>query len=443
MPALALAAAGLAAVAVPGRGGTLDPAHVKETVFPSGLRLVVKEAHATELVSVQVWVRAGGFLEDESSSGTAHVIEHLAFKGTETYTPGSIDAEIENLGGVLEASTEKDWTRFSCTVNGRYVAKVLGIVADAVRKPEFRQQDWEAEKPVIQSEIDLVALSPEAALSAALYQLAFQKHPYRFDVRGSKRFLDQLTLEQVRAYYRRHYLPSRMVVVVVGDVDPAGVERVTRTAFQAEQAGAAEPLKLPEEERACQKAERRVLQSRFAGGFLGIAYAAPSVKNEPQVYAMDILLTMLEHGGSGRLPRILRGTAAVQATFETRRQAGLFSVIAATGATNPEQVEALIRREIDFLSSRPISPEELSVAKRQLRGSYALDNEPYSGQAATLGYYAAIDRWQFASDYLAKVEAVTAEQVQEVAREYLSPDRSVTVLLQPQGPPARAPRSGT
>jgi zinc protease len=429
--------------AAPARSETLDEDKIKETVFPNGLKLVVKESRASDLACVQVWIRAGGFLEDENTAGTAHVIEHLVFKGSEISDPGSIDAEIENLGGLLEAATDKDWTRFSCTVAGRYVGKVLQVIADTVRKPRLRIEDWEAEKPVIREEIEQIRLNPDAALQKILFQLAFQKHPYRNDVRGTTEFLNGLDIAAVRAHYKKYYVPSAMTVVVVGDVDPAGVERATRAAFQADQGSKTPAPPLPPEEKPCQRADRRVLNSIYLSGYVGIAYPAPSVKDLPDTHAMDILLTTLEHSGIGRLPRALRGAGAVRAGYETRRQAGLMTVIAGTGRTETEQVEAVLRREIDFAVNRGIPPDEVELAKRILRGSYALDNEPYSGQSGTLGYYDSIDRWQFAADYLQKVEAVTPAQVNEVASKYLAADHSVSVLFRPRaaGPP-QPPRSG-
>lgn len=430
---------------LPVASGTLDPAQVKETVFPSGLRLIVKESRATDLAAVQVWIRAGGFQEDAASAGTAHVIEHLVFKGTETRAPGSIDDEVENLGGMLEASTEKDWTRFSCTVAGRYVGKVVSVMGDTVRNPKFRIEDFEAEKPVILEEINQVPLNPEAGIARALYQLAFKQHPYRFDVRGTPQFINKLDLENVRSFYKKHYVPSNMVVVVVGNADPAGVERAVRTAFQADQpAPKAAELHLAPDEVACAKPERLDVTTPLNTGFVGLAYPSPSVKQEPEVYAMDLLLTMLEHGGVGRLPRALKNTGGVEATFETRRQPGIFYVIAVTGPENTQQVEGLLRRELDFIATHPIPENELTLAKRILHGSYALDSETFAGQASTLGYYASIDRWQFATDYLRKVDAITAEQVQATARKYLNQEHSVTVVLKPRTVPrVEPPRSGT
>src|SRR5438876_3166388 len=111
--------------------GTLDPSSIRETVFPNGLRLLVKEGHAANLVAIQYWVRAGGFRETDETRGTAHFIEHLIFKGTDRYPQGGIDAEIEDLGGVLNAVTEKDWVMFSTTVASQYADKALDVLGDA------------------------------------------------------------------------------------------------------------------------------------------------------------------------------------------------------------------------------------------------------------------------------------------------------------------------
>lgn len=446
LPAGRLALAALAALlfTLPARSGTLDPAQIKETTFPNGLRLIVKEAHGTDLAAVQMWIRAGGFTEDERESGTAHVIEHLVFKGTESHAAGAIDDEIENLGGLLEASTEKDWTRFGCTVAGRYVGKVIPAMADVLRKPKFSAEDFEVEKPVILEEISDIATNPETSVMRGLYQAAFQHHPYGNDVRGTPQFLKKLTLDQVRAYYRRHYIPSNMTLVVVGDVDPAGVERVTRAAFQADQGGPppAAPA-LPAEEKACAQPRRIQVRAPFSNGYVGIAFPAPSVKEDPDAYAMDVLLTLLEHGGNGRLPRILRQSAGVDASYETRRQPGLFTVIAATTPENVQNVEALIRKELDFVATHTVPGTELQFAKRELHGSFALENETYSEQASTLGYYDAIDRWQFATEYLSHVDKITAAQLQEVARKYLDPDHTITVLFSPRPTPMPRPQTGT
>jgi zinc protease len=368
----------------------------------------------------------------------------MVFKGGQPGPAGSIDGEIEDMGGLLEATTDRDWTHFEVTVASRYVGKTLGVVASALSKAQFRPEDFEAEKPLILEEIGRIRTDPEAAIATTLYQLAYQKHPYRLDPRGNARFINGLDLKAVRAYYQKYYVPANMTVVVVGDVDPAAVERDVRTAFHADQAGPKTEQKLPPDERACATAERKVINTGFANGFVGLAYPAPSVKDAPDVYAMDLILTLLENGSTGRLPRLLRDQGAVDVSFETRRQPGVLTVIAMTQGGAVEQTEGLLRNEIDLLRTKPVSADELAYAKRELRGSFILDNEPYSGQASTLGYYDMIDRWQFAAGYLAQVEAVTPEQLQSVAAKYLTPEHVVSLILKPgEGAPSEPPRSRT
>jgi len=432
--------AALALLALPVQPATLDAAQIRETVFPNGLRLLVKEARATDLASVQVWVRAGGFREDAATSGTAHAIEHLLFKASEDRSAGSLDDEVENLGGLLEASTERDWTKIGCTVNGRYAGKVISLISALVRKPQFRATDLEAEKPVILEEINSVRFNPEAEVSRQLFSLAFQSHPYKYDVRGTDAIVRKLTAENVRTYYQKHYIPANTTFIVVGDVDPAGVERAVRSAFQADVPAPKSAQTLPAAETPCEKPERRVVAGPYPFGVVGLAYAAPSVKNDPDVYAMDVLLMMLESDGAGRLPRLLRGLP-VQATYQTQRQSGLLTVIAATGNANPEEIETLLRNEIEFLVTRAVPEAEVALAKRILRGSYAMDGETYAGQASTLGFYESIESWRFAANYLANIEKVTAEQVQATARKYLSSERNVAVILKPRAP--QPPRVGT
>jgi zinc protease len=410
-------------------------------VFPNGLRLLVKENHATGLAAVHVWTRAGGFSESDKTAGTAHVIEHLLFRAGDR-TAASIDNEIENLGGLLEARTEKDWTQIGCTVAGRHAGKVISLLGATLSKPVFREEDLVAERPVLLEELNQSVLNPTEVLTRELFRLAFKQHPYRFEVRGTGAFLSGVGIEAVRAYYLKHFVPAAMTVVVVGDVDAAGVERAVRAAYPID--GKPATVAVPPVEQPAAAPQRATLPGLSPAGFIALGYPSPAVSEQPDVHATDLLLTMLENGDGGRLPRLFRGAAGVNANFQTRRQAGLLTVVAQTLPDRVEQVETLLRRELEFVANGRLPVEELDLAKRALRGSYALDSETYSGQASTLGFYAAIDRWQFASEYLQKVEAVTIEQVRTVAAKSLVADRCIAVQMLPRDRgPKRPQQDGT
>lgn len=421
--------------ASPSLSGTLEKTSVQATRTAAGLQVLVKPSRAADLAAVQLWIRAGGYLETPETHGITHAIEHLLFRASSKKGEESIDAQVENLGGLLEATTEKDWIRLSCTVSGRHAARVVEIIGKALQEPGFTSQAYQAELPLMLEEIDSAAANPAIVVSDQVYRLAYRTHPYRLEVRGNPAVLRRLTVAQLEAHYARYFRPSNMVLLVAGNVDPSQISAAAARAFPAPASGA-EPPQIPPDESPCSSGERKTEPSQFGAGFVGLAFPAPSVKDIPHTHAMDLILTMLDHKGQGRLSRLLQG-GPVQATYQTRRQAGVLIVVAGTGAADPAPVEALIRKEIDFFRTQTVTQEDLELARRLLHGSYALDNETFEGQASSLGYYAAIEDWKFASEYLEKVGAVTPEQIHETARKYLDPATSVTLLMTPRAnPPA-------
>jgi zinc protease len=468
----------MVAPAVPAAARTLDAASIREKVLPSGLRVVVRESHAAGLVSIQYWVRAGVFREDEKSAGTAHFIEHLLFKGTETRPQGAIDAEIEDLGGVLEAETDKDWTTFRVAVATPFWTKALAILADTVQHPRFRLEDMEAERRVILNEIAAGRAEPLRVLMNSLYQHAMPDSPYRFPTTGTPEQVIDLKLGPLRDYFRKHYTPANSVLIVVGDVIPDQVFQQATTLFKPatgdgrpqasapaiEIAGYTDEVRLrglttqsaqadfvPLVARGFNRRERagprltadaqpapsprrHVLPSPFRSAFYGVAFPAPGVREVPDVYAMDVIVTMLQHGRTGRLPARLEPIVrAVQADYQTLRAPGILTVMAAVAPERLDEVEKAVLAEIGKLRAAPPPGAEVQATQSILAGAYAMDNETFAGQGKALGYYAMIDRWQFASTYLDEIAKVTPAQVHAAALKYLDPDRAVTVILQPAG----------
>jgi zinc protease len=439
---IALALMVLTAAGVPARAaGTLDPASIKETLFPNGLRLLVKEARAVNLVAIQYWVRAGGFSETDTTRGAAHFIEHLIFKGTDRYPQGGIDAEIEDLGGVLSATTEKDWVMFGTTVASQHVEKALAVLGDALRHPKFRSQDMEAERRVIADEIEAHRLDPEQEVTAHLFRMAYPRHPYRYDVLGTAEEMAKMTRATVQQFFADHYTPSNATLVIVGDVDGGALAAKVRADFGVEATpGNPLPPKLPPVDPP-PPAAREAIAGTGELAYLGIAYPAPAV-SDADVHAMDVLVTLLEQGTFGRLPAAVGGVASrVKASFETRRQPGLLTVIVGASPAALSNVEKTVLATLRDLAAKGPTDAEVLTAKGLLAGSYAQDNETYTGQASTLGYYASIDRWQFAAEYLPKVARVTVAQVRAVAAKCLDPARAVTVIMPPaaEAPPGRKP----
>lgn len=417
---------------VPARAaGTLDPASIKETVFPNGLRLLVKEAHAVNLVAIQYWVRTGGFRETEQTRGAAHFIEHLIFKGTDRYPQGGIDTEIEDLGGVLSAVTEKDWVMFGTTVASQYANKALEVLGDAMRHPKFRPDDLETERRVIAEEIAAERLEPDRVVTARLFHMAYPHHPYGHDVLGTPETVTKMTRAVVQQFFANQYTPSNATLVIVGDVDGAALAQRAKVAFGVESTpGSPVAQKLPAPDPPL-AAARETIEGEGRQGYFGIGFLAPAV-SDPDVHAMDLLVTLLEQGTFGRLPAAVGGMATtVKATFETRRQPGLLTIVVGAAPAALAKVEATVLSVLRDLARNGPTEAEVLATKSLLAGSYAVDNETFSGQANTLGYYASIDRWQFASEYLPRIGRVTTAQVRAAAAKYLDPAHAVTVVMRP------------
>src|SRR5438045_1278579 len=136
--AVAVLALSLATMAA---AGTLDAAAIQEHTLPNGLQVLIKESHAAEVVALQYWVRAGSYTDTAEGAGTAHFIEHLWFKGTARRPAGNVDQEIEDLGSLLEAVTDKDWSLVKTTVASQFVGKALDVIADVVQHPRFQASD--------------------------------------------------------------------------------------------------------------------------------------------------------------------------------------------------------------------------------------------------------------------------------------------------------------
>ena len=265
----------------------------------------------------------------------------------------------------------------------------------------------------------------------------------------------ELKLGPLRDYFRRHYTPANSILIVVGDVIPDQVFQQATSLFKpstgdgrpqarsGEGANQSAPVRLivdePESPAAAPPGRplapsprRHVIPSPFRSAFYGVAFPAPGVREVPDVYAMDVVVTMLQHGRTGRLPARLEPIVrAVQADYQTLRAPGILTVMAGVARERLEEAEKAVLEEVGKLRAAPPASAEVEATKSILAGAYALDNETFAGQGKALGYYAMIDRWQFASTYLVEIAKVTPAQVHAAVVKYLDPDRAVTVILQP------------
>src|SRR3989449_7921343 len=206
------------------------PAPTRE-VLPNGVVLLVQEHRASDVVALQLWMRMGGRDEAAAELGLAHYIEHMLFKGTPTRPPGSIDTLDEGFGGASNAFTSYDTTHYDFVVPAAHMREGIELLADLAVNASFPPDEIENEKKVVFEEMNLIEDDPEKFLLRRLYELSYSPHPYGRPLLGRREFIQKLTRDQLAQFYRKHFVPKNMVLVVVGAVEPARVRLLADATF--------------------------------------------------------------------------------------------------------------------------------------------------------------------------------------------------------------------
>ena len=412
-------------------------------VLPNGLTLYHKYTPYTDIVTIDMWVASGSRDETEATSGIAHYLEHMLFKGTETRGVGELDRQIEGVGGVWNAGTSQDFTHFHVTLGAEYFDIGLDCLADAIQHSAIDADELAREREVILQEVRRKEDTPSTLLWTLVYRTAYDEHPYRLPVLGTPESLADIGRQTIYDHYKRYYVPRNMRLVIVGGVPLGTAAPAVRRAFAAlpdEPPPPSEgPAESPMEGVRRVSVEKDVRQSYLAVGFRG-----PSIRDGDDVYAMDVLLYILGEGRASRMYRIIREdkqlVTGIGTSFPTQRDPGLFVVTAAQQPGREDEVEAAIVEELKRIRAGAPSAEEMDRAKTLIRSHYAFETETTDDQSGLIGYYATVSGSpDFGMQYLDNIAEVTAEDVTRVAREYLDPLRYAMVTIVPAPEEAEAP----
>lgn len=426
--AFTLIAAAQVALAAPAR------APLTTITLDNGLKVIIQEDHSTDLVAVDVWVGAGTINETAETNGVAHFIEHLLFKGTDKRGPGQVDIEIESLGASLDAKTGRDWAHFYTVVARRYLDKSLDVLSDVVMNPKFREEDIDRERLIILDEIARRDNDPYLALNDALFAAAYTAHPYRLPVEGTYESISNITREMIVDHYNRLYVPENTTVILVGDITAEDGQAAVSKAFAAFKRQPANAPK-PADEPARTQPTRRTINRNTKLSYLGIAFLAPSVKDRPDVFAMDVLVAYLGMGYQSWLSAEIMDSQRLAfdayGDFLTQRDPGIVVFQLSTQPAKVKEAEDAIMSKLKELGTTKISDADLARAKRWLEGNHAFDTETFSGRATNLGFYTTINCPEVSVNYVKEIRKITAEDVMSAAKKYLDPERAVVVVMGP------------
>ena len=436
-----------AALAMPAAAG----GRVEEYVLDNGLRVLVKPDRRAPVVVSQVWYRVGSSYEHDGITGISHMLEHMMFKGTETYGPGEFSRLIAAEGGRENAFTGQDYTGYFQNLASDRLEVSFRLEADRMAGLRLREEDFLKERAVVSEERRLRTEDEPESLTYEVFQAtAYQTSPYRHPVIGWMADIEAYTLQDLKDWYRRWYAPNNATLVVVGDVEPEAVLALARKHFGPLPPAEVRPPKpRPEVE---QTGLRRVVVSAPAElPYLVLGYKAPTVKDAPEdwePYALAVLAAVLGGDESARLQRrLVRGeeiAADAGASYDPfDRMTTLFTVAATpAGGRTVGEVEAKLREEVGRLREAPIDPAELDKVKTQVVASDVYQLDSVMAQAMRLGRLETVGAgWRVGEEYVERIRAVTPEQIHAVARKYLV-DASLTVAHLEPRPAERSAAGG-
>ncbi|HEY5296919.1 MAG TPA: pitrilysin family protein [Verrucomicrobiae bacterium] len=413
------------------------PPGVKLTTLDNGLVIIVREDHSAPVVSAQAWCAAGSIHEGRwLGAGLSHVLEHMLFKGTTTRPGSRIDQEVQEAGGYMNAYTSFDRTVYHIDVPNTGARTAIDILCDIMQHATLPPDDLAKELDVIRREMDMGQDDPGRRSGRRLFETAYTKSPYRFTIIGYPDIFNELKPENIRDYYTEKYAPNNIFYVVAGDIKNDAVVAQIKTAYAHAKARAIPPDVLPLEPR--QTAARETIEeAAIELGHLHFAWHIPELRHA-DIPVLDVLAVLLGSGRSARLYQEVRERQGlvhhVDAWTYSPGLPGLFGASAVLDPAKFPAARDAILAEIEKIKTHSVSPGEVRKAVKQFISATLSARKTMEGQAQNLGgnWLAASDL-NFSERYLAAVKRITPEEVQRVARQYLTAENRTLYALLPNG----------
>jgi zinc protease len=417
-------------------------AEPREFTLANGLRLIVKEDHRAPTVVQQVWYRAGSMDESPGTTGVAHVLEHMMFKGTRRIGPEEFSRLVAEAGGRDNAFTSTDYTVYHEQVHRDRLPFVMRLEADRMANLAIRPEEFAREIKVVMEERRLSTEDqPRALLDENLLATAFSAHPYKWPTIGWMQDLQNMDWKDASAWYRSWYAPSNATVVVVGDVDPGQVAAWARR-YYGPLARRAMPPRKPQSEPAQRGMRRVVLKASAELPYVRFGYKAPALRdpaNDWEPFAIAVLVKVLGGNDAARLNQILvrerRIATSAGAEYEllSRGPGMVFLNAAAAQGHSGAELESALREVAAQVAVQGVTPEELERAKVQLLAQLVYRRDSFFAQAMEIGELESSGlSFRDADRIPERFKAISAEQVRSVAAKVLVDDSLTVAVLDPQ-----------
>lgn len=409
-----------------------------DRTLPNGLRVLSAPDHSSPTVSIQVWYHVGSKDDPPHRSGFAHLFEHIMFKSTKNMKSEMMDRLTEDVGGFNNAFTADDVTVYFEVVPANYLETLIWAEADRLSGLNVDDANFRSERDVVKEEYRQSVLAPPyGKFEYYLQERSFVEHPYKRPTIGSIEDLDAASLQDVQEFHSTYYRPDNATLVVVGDFDPKQLDAWVDKYFG--------PIAKPNRPlpRVTTKEPARTKETRFTEygsndlPAVGLTYLTPR-EADPDSDALRVVNAILSSGESSRLYHALVYTqqlaAEAEANAESREDASLFVLTAVLSeGKKPEDAEKSLLTEVKRLQDTPVSAAELEKAKNQIVTDQLRQRETSNGKALALGEAAVLlgDPARVNTD-LARLQAVTATDVQRVMKKYFGDQNRMVLYYLPQ-----------
>jgi zinc protease len=410
---------------------------VEKYKLDNGLTVLLHEDHSVPLISYQTWFRVGSKDETPGLTGMAHLFEHLMFRGAKRYTSDQFDLILQANGATNNAFTTNDYTGYYENLPSSKLELVIDIESDRMENLKIDGSILNAERDVVKEERRYrVDNNPSGILREALFATAFKVHPYRWPVIGSMADLDTVTPEIAQKFHKTFYAPNNAVVVVAGDFKSKDAKALIQKYYAAIPS---QPL--PQTTRAPEPKQfgtrsaflkKDVQTTQFV-----VSYPTPKGGTD-EAYALDLLANILGNGDSSRLHQRLvykdQKASSASAYNMTLQEAGMFQVyVTMKPGVNYYSAQRAVYGEMWRPRHLLVSDEELQKAKNQVMKSYVDGLKTVHGKAEALAVNEILyGDYEVLFKDLERYNKVTAKDIRKAAADYLAPERSTLVVLQPK-----------
>jgi zinc protease len=421
----------------------------QQFTLANGMTLIVQPDRRSPTAVQMVWVRVGSIDEVDGTSGVAHALEHMMFKGTKDIKPGEFSRRVAALGGQENAFTTRDYTGYYQQIPVGSLEQVMKLESDRFANNQWPDDEFKREIEVVKEERRLrTEDQPRALLGEQQNAAVFTASPYHRPVVGWMSDLDAMTPEDARAFFKRWYVPANAVLVVAGDVDVAQV-RAMAEKYYGRIPSSVVPARKPRTEPAQRGIRRIELKAPAEQAYVSLAFRVPQLASiddaNSDAWALVVLSAVLDGYAGARLDRAL-----TQGPDRVADSAGAYSGFMGRGpqlfvldgvpaaGKSAEVVEAALRAQLARVAKDGVGEAELARVKTQWVASETYKRDSVMAQARELG-----SNWvqglplDASERIVARLQSVTAAQVQAVAAKYFGDDQLTVATLRPLPPEAK------